>query len=147
MKEPEYQAMVNGMVEHYVGMMQSKDYQVVGRNLDVSGLNDSLGVMRVDFNERRIYAEDIDDGQMHNIVKRELVASEFCSAALMELADYSCDAIVSVPLANIEEVEQLGYDLYFQDAEVMNSTEAEIFFEELFGVDNIEEEFEVRFLS
>lgn len=144
--EAKYQAVVNGMADHYVGMMSGRDYQVVGRSLEVPSSDRPLGIMRVNFDDRIIYSQDVDDGSAASF-KRELVAGEFCDHALMSLADYSCDPDVGVPLAEIEAVEDLEYDLYFESEEVKNSVEAQIFFEDVFGVEDWEDEFEVRTLG
>ncbi|MFB6208196.1 MAG: hypothetical protein ABEJ69_02510 [Candidatus Nanohaloarchaea archaeon] len=130
----EHQRLVNGMAEHYAELMPDRDYQVVGHSIPFNDSSHELGVLRVDFEKRRIYAEDVRENGDIAAEKGRLVAGKFCDLALMELADYSCEAMTSVPLANIEPRDSLDWDFYFQDEETMYSTEAEIFFEEVFGV-------------
>ena len=144
MAEESYESLANGMADHYVQLMPDRMYQVVGRGLIVPGKTTALGVMRVNFDDRRIYAEDIEGDSVAGL-RRELVAEEFCDKALSSLQRYSCEPVTSVPLTNIDSIEELDYDLYFENREVFRSAEAQEFFREIFGVDDIEDEFQVRF--
>ncbi|MFB6292526.1 MAG: hypothetical protein ABEI58_03995 [Candidatus Nanohaloarchaea archaeon] len=140
--------LVNGMADHYVEIMPDRDYQMVGHHVSVNGSYESLGILRVNFDRRRIYAEDIRDGDdVAATEKARLVAGDFCDDALMSLADYSCEPMTSVPLANIEPRESLEWDFYFRDDQVRDSMEAEIFFEDVFGTSDISSEYVVETLS
>lgn len=142
----DYQAVVNGMIRDYVDLMPDRSYDMVGRNIVFPSEDQSLGVMRVDFDDRKIYSEDI-QGREPKSWKRELVAENFCNYAIKNLADYSCEPLISMPLAEIEPVNNLEYDFWFQRAETLDSLEAQIFFEDLFDVKDIEQEFSVRVLE
>lgn len=143
--EADYRSLINGMAAHYVEMMPSKDYQMVGRDVDIPGQDRSLGLIRVDFDDRNIYANDIESGQ--TVSSKDLVAGPFCNIADRKLIDYSCEPSISLPLANISSKESSSYDFYFEEEALLSSIEVQMFFEDLFGVTDIEEEWEVQVLD
>lgn len=129
--------------EFYVDRMSVEDYDLVGRLLDFPGSDRPVGVLRVNLDDWRVYAGDIVTSVED--LERELNGQDFCDHIRGSAHGYDCGFEPISFRKSYEALDtDLGWDLCFESREVMVSPRAKNFFEEVFEVEDVESEYEVR---